>query len=332
MSDGDTAVGGVLRSPDLRRAQLVRDVQAGLGARPRTLPSMYFYDARGSELFDQITRLPEYYPTRTERSILLAHAEDIAAATRAELLVELGSGTSEKTRLLLDALTAQGSLRRFVPLDVDPTVLADAAGQLRARYPGLRVEPVEADFQQPLPRILHEGPRLVAFLGSTVGNLTPQQRQRFLRGIADQLRPGDHFLLGVDLVKSPSRLVPAYDDAAGVTAEFNRNLLQVLNAELGADFEVEAYEHVVRWNAAEEWIEMWLRAPTSVTVEIPGAGLVLRLHAGEEIRTEISAKFRRDRLTAELASAGLEVVDWLTDPAEDFALTLSAPNNGDAPS
>jgi L-histidine N-alpha-methyltransferase len=326
MSNRETAVTAPLRDASLRRAQLVADVQRGLGARPRSLPSKYFYDAYGSELFDRITRLPEYYPTRTERGILVAHADEIAAATGAEMLVELGSGTSEKTRLLLDALTAAGSLRRFVALDVDPAVLAGAAAELRERYPRLSIEPVEADFEQPLPSIAGEGPRLVVFLGSTIGNLTPVERQRFFRGVAGQLTPEDHLLLGVDLVKSPARLVPAYDDAAGVTADFNRNVLRVLNAGLGSDFEVESFEHVARWNATEEWIEMWLRAPRAMTVELPGAGLVVRLEAGEEIRTEISAKFRRDGLTEELGSAGLRVVRWMTDPAGDFALALAAPS------
>jgi L-histidine N-alpha-methyltransferase len=325
MTNRETAVHAPLRDASARHAQLVADVQRGLGGYPRSLPSKYFYDAYGSELFDQITRLPEYYPTRTERGILLAHADEIAATTRAEMLVELGSGTSEKTRLLLDALLAHGTLRRFVALDVDPAVLAGAATELRERYPELSIEPVEADFEHPLPTIAHDGPRLVVFLGSTIGNLTPTERQPFFRGIAEQLSPGDHFLLGADLVKSPARLVPAYDDAAGVTAAFNRNVLRVLNAELGGDFEVEGFEHLARWNAQEEWVEMWLRAPRAMTVELPGANLVLRLRAGEEIRTEISAKFRRDALTTELGSAGLRVVAWMTDPAHDFALALSTP-------
>lgn len=308
-----------------RRAMLIRDVQRGLGARPRTLPSKYFYDARGSDLFDQITRLPEYYPTRTERSILVEHADAIAASSRAETLVELGSGTSDKTRLLLDALHARGTIRRFVPLDVDRNVLGEAAVQLRHRYPKLTIEPVEADFERPLPILAHQGPQLFVFLGSTIGNLAPVPRGRFLRGIAAQLASGDHFLLGTDLVKSPARLVAAYDDAAGVTAEFNRNVLRVLNAELGGDFDVESFEHVVRWNRREEWIEMWLRSTYATTVNLPGAEATLHLEAGEEIRTEISAKFRQEGLVAELKSAGLRVNDWLTDAAGDFALSLSSP-------
>jgi L-histidine N-alpha-methyltransferase len=326
MTNRETTVPAPLRNASARHAQLVADVRRGLSGRPRSLPSKYFYDARGSELFDRITRLPEYYPTRTERGILVEHADEIAATTGAELLVELGSGTSEKTRLLLDALSARGRLRRFVALDVDPAVLAGAAAELGERYPGLSIEPVEADFEHPLPDIAHSGPCLLVFLGSTIGNLTPAERQLFFRGVAGQLSPGDHFLLGADLVKSPARLVPAYDDAAGVTAAFNRNVLQVLNAELGGDFEVESFEHVARWNPHEEWIEMWLRAPRAMTVQLPGADLVIRLEAGEEIRTEISAKFRRAALTDELGSAGLRVVAWMSDPAQDFALALTTPS------
>jgi L-histidine N-alpha-methyltransferase len=326
MTDRETAVRAPRPDAPGRTAQLVADVRRGLGGRPRSLPSKYFYDAYGSELFDQITRLPEYYPTRTERAILLAHAAEIAAATEARMLVELGSGTSEKTRLLLDALSAHGSLRRFVALDVDPAVLAGAAAELRERYPELSIEPVEADFEHPLPALDHDGPRLVAFLGSTIGNLTPRERRPFFEQIAGQLDPRDHFLLGADLVKPAARLVPAYDDAAGVTAEFNRNVLRVLNAELGSDFDVESFDHVARWNAEQEWIEMWLRAAKAMTVEIPGADLVLRLDAGEEIRTEISAKFRRDGLTGELESAGLRLVSWMSDQAGDFALALAAPS------
>jgi len=325
MTDAETMISHAPGGASERRMQLVNDVRRGLRSRPRTLPSKYFYDARGSELFDRITHLEEYYPTRTERSILVEHASAIAATTRAETLIELGSGTSGKTTLLLDALRRHGTLRRFVPLDVDPAVLTGAAGQLRDRYPGLVIEPVAADFEHPLPAIAHRGPQLLVFLGSTVGNLAPAERRRFLSGIGEHLKPGDHFLLGTDLVKSPVRLLRAYDDEAGVTAEFNRNVLRVINAELGGDFDVDSFQHVVRWNAVEEWIEMWLRATRAMTVDLAGAGMTLHLGTGEEIRTEISAKFRRPGLSGELRAAGLNLLDWLTDPGEDFALSLSAP-------
>jgi L-histidine Nalpha-methyltransferase len=305
--------------------QMARDVRAGLGARPRTLPPKYFYDARGSELFDEITRLPEYYPTRTERAILSGRVAEIAALSGAETLMELGSGTSEKTRLLLRELRRAGTLERFVPFDVDPVVLREAGAAVAADYPGLTVEPVLGDFEQHLG-VLPQGPRrLLAFLGSTVGNLDPDQRRTFFADVRGTLGPGDHFLLGTDLVKSPERLVAAYDDAQGVTAEFNRNVLRVLNRELGADLDPAAFEHVAVWDAANEWIEMRLRSVRDQAVVIADLDLRVELAAGEEIRTEISAKFRRGTITDELARAGLELTHWWTDPAGDFALSLSRP-------
>ena len=310
---------------ELRRRQLITDVRAGLTAQPRTLPSKYFYDARGSALFDRITRLPEYYPTRTERAILLAHADAVAAATAATTLVELGSGTSEKTRILIDALRGRGTLQRFAPLDVDPAVLGEASGLLQQRYPGLAVQPLVGDFEHPLPGLPGGGPILVAFLGSTVGNLPPAGRARFFADLARHLRVGDHLLLGADLVKAEDRLVAAYDDAAGVTADFNRNILRVINAELGADFVPDAFSHVARWNAEQEWMEMWLRSRSAQVVTVPAARLEVRLAAGEGIRTEISAKFRPEGLTAELGAAGLRVVDSWSDSDQDFALVLATP-------
>jgi L-histidine Nalpha-methyltransferase len=305
--------------------QMARDVRAGLGVRPLTLPPKYFYDARGSDLFDQITRLPEYYPTRTERAILSDRVAEIAELTGAVTLMELGSGTSEKTRLLLRALRAAGTLRRFVPFDVDPAVLREAGAAVAADYPGLTVEPVLGDFEQHLSALPRGPRRLLAFLGSTIGNLDPTQRRAFYADVRSTLDPGDHFLLGTDLVKSPERLVAAYDDAQGVTAEFNRNVLRVLNRELGADFDPDAFEHVAVWDAAHEWIEMRLRSARAQTVEIADLDLRVELAAGEEIRTEISAKFRRERVADELARAGLELTHWWTDPAGDFALSLCRP-------
>jgi len=309
--------------------QLATDVRAGLSASPKTLPPKYFYDARGSELFDEITRLPEYYPTRTERAILERVAPAVAATSGASTLIELGSGTSEKTRLLLRALSEAGTLRRFVPFDVDPAVLKDASSAIAEEFPGLAVEPVVGDFERHL-RQLPAGPhRLLAFLGSTIGNLDPAQRSEFLRAVRATLRPGDAFLLGTDLVKSPERLVAAYDDAAGVTAEFNRNVLAVVNRDLGADFDLTAFDHVAVWDAEHEWIEMRLRARYEQIVRIPALSLEVRFERGEELRTEISAKFRRARVEAELAAAGLELREWWTDDPDgaggDFALSLSVP-------
>src|SRR3954468_8803058 len=315
----------VYLDPGALADQLATDVRAGLTATPKTLPPKYFYDARGSELFDEITRLPEYYPTRTERAILAAHAGEIAAASGAEVLVELGSGTSEKTRLLLDALRAAGTLRRFVPFDVDPSVLRLAGAALTEEYPGLEVEGVVGDFTRHLGELPTAGRRMVAFLGSTIGNLAPAERAAFLHDLAATLQPGDSLLLGTDLVKDEGRLVRAYDDAEGVTAEFNRNVLLVLNRELKADFDPEAFAHVARWDAEHEWIEMRLRSVRDQQVNVAALDLGVSFAAGEEMRTEISAKFRRAGVERELAAAGLTMTHWWTDPAGDFGLSLAQP-------
>jgi L-histidine N-alpha-methyltransferase len=309
--------------PDTMTSALEADVRAGLTATPKTLPPKWFYDELGSELFDEITRLPEYYPTRAERAILAAHAPEIARHTRADTLVELGSGTSEKTRLLLDALVGAGTLRRFVPFDVSEETLRSAADSIASEYDGVDVHAVVGDFEHHLDQIPTGGRRVVAFLGSTIGNLVPETRGKFLAEVSGGLAPGDALLLGTDLVKDVDRLVAAYDDAAGVTAEFNRNVLRVLNRELRADFDVEAFAHVARWDADEEWIEMRLRSAHDQVVAIGALELEVPYARGEEMRTEISAKFRREGVVRELAAVGLEVAEWWTDPAGDFALSLS---------
>jgi L-histidine N-alpha-methyltransferase len=299
------------------------DVRSGLTATPKTLPPKYFYDERGSELFDEITRLPEYYLTRAETEILGQRAVEIADLTRCESLVELGSGTSAKTRLLIRALRAEGSLQRFVPFDVDPTVLADSSEALTADFPGLRVAPVVGDFESDLTTISAPGRRMIVFLGSTIGNLEPAARASFLKELGAILRPGDTFLLGTDLVKDPGRLLRAYDDAAGTTAEFNRNILAVVNRELGANFDVDHFQHVAIWDPANEWIEMRLRSIGDQQVQIRDLDLSVSFAAGEEMRTEISTKFRPSALAAEISAAGLERVSFWTDPAGDFGLTLA---------
>lgn len=309
---------------DLHRA-LTDDARRGLTSTPKDVPPKWFYDDRGSQLFDEITRLDEYYPTRAERSILVARADEIAAASGADTLVELGSGTSEKTRLLLDALARSGQLRRFVPFDVSETTLRDAAQAIAAEHPSIDVHAVVGDFERHLHELPRGGRRLIAFLGGTIGNLPPDTRAKFLAEIAADLEPGDAFLLGTDLVKDVDRLIAAYDDAAGVTAAFNRNVLSVLNRELGADFDPESFAHVAKWDAESEWIEMWLRSEPAQSVKVPELDLVVEFAAGEEMRTEISAKFRRDGITAELATAGLTLQHWWTDQAGDFALSLSTP-------
>ena len=301
------------------------DVRAGLTAVPKTLPPKYFYDARGSELFDEITRLPEYYLTRAETSILRRHCADIAALSRCESLVELGSGTSAKTRLLLRALLDGGTLREFVPFDVDPAVLTDASDALAAEFPGLAIAPFVGDFEHDIGAIPARGRRTIAFIGSTVGNLEPAVRARFLAQVGAALRPGDTFLLGTDLVKDTGRLLRAYDDAAGVTAAFNRNVLVVVNRELDADFDVDEFRHVALWDPENEWIEMRLRAERAQQVTINDLDLAVSFAAGEELRTEISAKFRRERIEAELATAGMRVVRFWTDQDGDFGLTLAEP-------
>jgi L-histidine Nalpha-methyltransferase len=304
---------------------LRQDALAGLTATPKTLPPKWFYDEWGSELFEKITLLPEYYPTRAERSILAAHAAELAAATSASALVELGSGSSEKTRLLLDALRGAGSLRSYVPVDVSESALVAAARRVLASYPGLSVTAVVSDFEEHLGLPAAEGPRLVAFLGSTIGNLLPPQRAAFLARLRAGLRPGDALLLGTDLVKDPAVLLAAYDDAAGVTAAFNKNVLSVLNSELGADFDPDEFDHVALWDPEREWIEMRLRSARQQRVRLPAIGLTVEFAAGEELRTEVSAKFRQPGVTAELAAAGFALRSWWTDTGGQFALSLSEP-------
>ena len=313
---------------DYRAASLRADARSGLTATPKSLPPKWFYDAQGSALFEKITELPEYYPTRAERSILRAAAPEIAALSKASSLVELGSGSSEKTRLLLSALRDAGTLRAYVPVDVSESALAGAGDALAAEYPELAVHAVVADFGQDLgipDGSAGDGPRLVAFLGSTIGNMVPAERAEFLRRVRAGLAPGDTFLLGTDLVKDPAVLVPAYDDAAGVTAAFNKNVLAVLNAELGADFDLDAFDHVAVWDAEHEWVEMRLRATAAQTVRVRDLGLTVSFAAGEEMRTEVSAKFREAGVRAELAAAGLEMRSWWTDTAGQFGLSLAFP-------
>jgi len=309
--------------PGALRAALEADVRAGLLATPKTLPPKWFYDARGSELFDEITRLPEYYPTRCEAAVLTGYADEIAALSGADTLVELGSGTSEKTRWLLSALSAAGTLRRFVPFDVDESVLTMAAKQVAEEYPGVAVHAVVGDFEQHLGLLPRGGRRLVAFLGGTIGNLLPDQRARFLADLAGGLVPGDTLLLGTDLVKSPARLVPAYDDAAGVTAQFDLNVLRVVNRELDADFDLSAFAHRAVWVPDEAWIEMRLESLRDQTVYVGALDLTFAFAAGEQLRTEVSAKFTEQRVRAELADAGLDVARWWTDPDGDFGVSLS---------
>ncbi|MCD2105342.1 L-histidine N(alpha)-methyltransferase [Rhodococcus erythropolis] len=296
------------------------EAREGLTATPKWLSPKWFYDACGSELFEEITALPEYYPTRTERGLLAQYADEIAALTEPEILIELGSGSSEKTRLLLDAMTARGTLRTYVPQDVSVTALEGAARQVGAEFPGIDVVGVVSDFTGSLHHLPGGGRRAVAFLGGTLGNLVPAERAEFLSGIAAVLDPGENLILGVGLVIDPAVLVPAYDDAAGVTAQFNLNVLAVLNKQLGANFPLDDFRHVALWDVENQWIEMRLEALRELSVRIDELDLEITFAAGEQLRTEISAKFTEGGIAAELASAGFGVRKLWTDPDRRFAL------------
>ncbi|MFP5318437.1 MAG: L-histidine N(alpha)-methyltransferase [Acidimicrobiia bacterium] len=305
------------------RASLEDDVRRGLTSDPKDLPPKWFYDDRGSQLFEQITRLPEYYLTRAERWLLKEHGHGIPPLTEADTIVELGSGTSEKTRLLLDAFVDRRQLRRFVPFDVSEPTLRRAAASIAEQYPGVEVLALVGDFERHLGELPETGRRLIAFLGSTIGNFAPPARAEFLAGLAEAMDSGDSFLLGTDLVKSPTRLVAAYDDGEGVTADFNRNVLRVVNRELQADFRPRRFGHVARFDEEAEWVEMRLRSEGDQEVDVKSLDLGVEFADGEEMRTEISAKFRRDAVEDELAAAGLALARWWTDEAGDFALSLS---------
>ncbi|HTJ71360.1 MAG TPA: L-histidine N(alpha)-methyltransferase [Actinospica sp.] len=311
---------------DHYQASLRADVTDGLAAPPRTLSPKWFYDERGSELFEQITALPEYYLTRAEHEILTDHAEEIAAACGARTLVELGSGSSRKTRLLLDALLGAGTLERYVPVDVSGSALVAAGEALCVEYPKLRVAATVTDFEDDLVLSADDpAPRMLAFLGSTIGNFDPAQRGKLYAAFRRALRPDDSLLLGADLVKDELVLVPAYNDGLGITAAFNKNVLTVINRELNADFNVAEFDHQAIWNAQDERIEMYLRSRTQQTVKIRALDLVVDFAADEDVRTELSCKFRRTSLTEELAAGGFAVSRWWTDRADRFALLLARP-------
>ncbi len=305
------------------RAALLKEARAGLVANPRELSPRWLYDERGSLLFEEITRLPEYYPTRREREILGRHAGDIARLTRAQTLLELGSGSSEKTNLLLDALTSVGTLERFVPFDVAEAMLTTSAHAIARVRPGLSVHAVVGDFEQHLGRLPSGGRRLLVFLGGTIGNLEPQARARFLQEVRQGLGPEDTFLLGTDLLKDRARLHAAYNDAAGVTAAFNLNVLSVLNREVGADFDLAAYAHRAFFDEEHRWIEMRLRSLRAQVVTLSALELQVSFAPGDELRTEVSCKFSPEQVDAELSAAGLHPLARWTDRAGDFALTLA---------
>jgi L-histidine Nalpha-methyltransferase len=308
-------------------AAMARDVRRGLTAEPKELSPKYFYDERGSQLFEQITELPEYYPTRAEREILSDNSREILAAAGCPgTLIELGSGSAAKTRHLLDAMRDAECLQTYVPVDISEEITHETAEVLVEEYPGLVVRGLVCDFEHHLERIpAREDARLIAFLGGTVGNLYPDQRRDFLTRIAALLGDGDHLLLGTDLVKDVARLEAAYDDAAGVTAEFNKNVLEVLNRELGADFDLDGFDHVAVFDAAEGWMDICLRSLGDQTVTLEDLELEIEFAAEEEMRTEISAKFTRERLEGVYEEAGLRMSGWFTDAAGDYALSLARP-------
>jgi L-histidine N-alpha-methyltransferase len=312
-------------SVDDLRAALENDVRTGLMAEHKWLPPVWFYDDRGSLLFDEITRLPEYYLTRAERKLLEDHSPEIARAAEADTLVELGAGTCDKSRVLLDAMEATGALRRYVPLDVSDGTLWAAATALADEYPRLLVHAVVGDFHLHIDQVPSEGRRLVAFLGSTIGNLTPDQRRRFLFDLDCMMAHGDRLLLGTDLVKDRARLLAAYDDAQGVTAAFNRNVLHVLNRELHASFDPERFEHVALWNEDDQRIEMRLRSMSDQVVSIDDLSIEVKFAAGEDLLTEISSKFTRQGVEDELYGAGFLVDAMWEAPGGDFLLTLARP-------
>ena len=307
---------------DWARRALVDDVRTGLAAVPRSLPPKWLYDERGSKLFDEITRLPEYYPTERERSILHRCAPSLATRTRAATLVELGSGTSDKTRVLLDALRDGGTLTHFVPVDVSESTLREAALTLSETYPGVQVEALVCDFGD-IPALPGGGPRMIAFLGGTIGNLDRVERRVFLGALRALLDAGDWLLLGTDLVKSTDRLIAAYDDPGGITADFVSNSLRVVNRELGGDFDLDRFTYVPLWDPVEERMDLRMRSEVEQCVHIPGAEIEVTLAAGEEVRIEISSKFRLEGIAGELGEAGFAVDEHYLDDAGDYALTLA---------
>ena len=304
-------------------AGMGEDVREGLSCPFKELPPKYFYDERGSQLFERITELDEYYPTRAERAILAARAAEIVAAADAGILIELGSGSAAKTRCLLDAMSDAELLDTYVPVDISEEITRETANALVEEYPELRVHGIVCDYETHLERVPREEGALLAFLGGTIGNFRPAPRRSFLARIATLMYPGDRFLLGTDLVKDPARLEAAYDDSEGVTAEFNKNVLAVLNRELGANFDVSAFEHVAFWDSDNEWVDIRLRSLEEQFVDVKELDMQVHFARMEEMRTEISTKFTRERLEESYADAGLELVEWWTDPDELYALSLA---------
>jgi L-histidine Nalpha-methyltransferase len=304
---------------------MAADVRAGLTKPFKELSPRYFYDERGSELFEQITELPEYYPTRCEREILELHSPEIcSAAGGPATLIELGSGSATKTRVLLDAMRAAGCLQAYAPVDISEQITRDTAGAIAAEY-GITVHGLVCDFERDLERIPLGGPRVIALLGGTIGNFEPAQRASFLARVANLLGEDDHFLLGTDLVKDRATLEAAYNDSAGVTADFNKNVLAVLNDRLECDFDLDTFEHVAVWDEENLWMDIRLRSLARQVVNIAALDMQVAFDRGEEMRTEISTKFAREGLAGIYAESGLEMAGWWTDPEGLYGLSLARP-------
>jgi L-histidine N-alpha-methyltransferase len=307
---------------------MAADVRAGLTCPFKELSPRYFYDERGSELFERITELPEYYPTRCERAILESRSDEIVAAAEPCTLIELGSGSAAKTRVLLDAMAAAGCLETYCPVDISEQITRDTARRIAEEYAGIDVRGLVCDFELDLERLPVGGPRMIALLGGTIGNFAPQQRAGFLRRVCNLLGPEDTFLLGTDLVKDRETLEAAYDDSQGVTAEFNKNALAVVNRELDADFDLDLFEHRAYWDPENLWVDIRLRSVARQVVHIAALDLTVTFDAGEEMRTEISTKFAREGLAGIYAEAGLVMASWWTDPEGLYALSLARPAAG----
>ncbi|MFQ5523627.1 MAG: L-histidine N(alpha)-methyltransferase [Acidimicrobiia bacterium] len=313
-----------LTEPRDHRAQMMEDVRRGLTAEKKSLPSKYFYDALGSKLFEEITLLPEYYLTRAETEILAERSDELMRDVAPEEMVELGSGSSKKTVLLLEAMHRAGG-HRYVPIDVSPETLRSAAAKLKTRFPWLEIEGLVGDYREGLDRIPRRGRRLIAFLGATIGNYEGEQRSSLLSSVGRALGPDDRFLVGIDLVKEEKLMVAAYNDSAGVSEQFNKNILRVINRELGGNFPLDAFEHVSRWVPAKSCMSQSLRANRDLVVHIDALDLVVTLRRGEEIHTEVSCKFTREGFGRDLALAGLQIERWVTDAGGQFALVLAGP-------
>lgn len=310
--------------PSELRAQLREDAIVGLCQTPKSLPPKWFYDGVGSDLFEQITMLPEYYQTRTEWGILQAAADEIADRSNPERLVELGSGSAKKTDCLLAALGNQARFSSYVAFDVCLEAVVASLDRLSGHHPGVQLAGIVGDFDHHLKTLAHPARQLVAFLGGTIGNMTPLAREDFFDRLRSTLSVGDHLLVGADLVKERHRLEAAYNDPSGVTAAFNLNLLAVLNTALDGDFDQRRFAHHARWVPESAWIEMSLRSLADQTISLKAIGRQIHFEAGESLQTEISAKFTPEDLIEELEESGFQFAQTWTDPSRDFALILAA--------